>query len=265
MSLYPEARANLSEADQRTLDLWEARAKAIGPEGSNVVTNIRNEARMVGNPPQAGSLALQVFLLQVLFLFVTHGAKQAFVEAAAAHLLEGSLLDSNPTIVHRFRPLDRFGESVAQANGEVAEWKRNPDEYVTNLLENWNTIGRQKVARTMLGARPPVFVTFRKPDGSLVTSRFHFGPDIMDALGVRLQTNQDVIHLQYPPPPDAPLKYPTAADGGWNQDFVVSTPTDPHGWTRPISNPATKGWPEAVHRNRRADLVVERPSRYPKI
>ena len=264
MSLYPEARANFSDADQKTLDLWEAKATAIGPEGSNVVTNIRNEAHMVGNPPQAGSLTLQVFLLRIVFLFVAHGAKQAFQEAAADHLLEGGPLASTPTTVHRFRPLDRFGESVAWANEDDSEWRRNPDEYVTNLLENWDGLGREKMGRAMLGAYPAVFVTFEKPDGSLVTNRFEFGPDIMDALGVRLKTNQDVIHLQYSPPPDATLKYPTTADGGWNRDLVVSTPTDPHGWTRPISNPATTGWPEAVHQNHKAAVVVDRPSRHRK-
>lgn len=105
-------------------------------------------------------------------------------------------------------------------------------------------------------------MTVEKHNDEVVTDVFAFGREIMQALGVRLQAAQDVVGVRYPSPPDVLLQYPTCPDGGWNQDFVVSKPTDPHGWTRPISNPTGEGWPEAVHQNRRADLVVEKPLRY---
>jgi hypothetical protein len=234
------------------------------PEGPNVVTNLRNESHLVGDPPRTGSSALQAFLREIVTRLQTDGVKRAFENAAGAHLVEGRRLASTPVALHRFRPLDRFAESVAQGNGETREANRDPDEYVTNLLRNWDTIGREKVSRAMLGVRLPVFVTFEKPDGTLVTDVFRFGPEIIKALGVRLQAEQDVIGLRYPPPADSPLKYPTTADGGWSRYFAASQPDDEHGWTRPVSNSETEGWPEAVHQNRTADLVTERPSRYPK-
>ncbi len=246
-----------------SLDRWEAEASEILPEGPNVVTNTRKESHLVGNSPETGSLALQAFLQEIVTRFREAGAKKAFQEAALSHLLEGRLLASNPTTLRRFRPMDRFGESVARANGEIPEWKRNSDDYITSLLENWDTLGREKVSRAMLGTYPTVFVTFEKRDGSVVSDLLRFGTEIMDALGVRLQEDQDVIGVRYAPPPDAPLKYPTVADGGWSQDFAVSKRTDSHGWTKPISSPKTEGWPEAVHQNRRADLIADRPSRYP--
>lgn len=264
MSLYPEARANLSDVDRNALDLWESAAESMLPEGPNVVKNIRNESHLVGSSPGSGPFVLQALLQQIVNRFRPAAANRVFEEAAQSYLLQGRVLASKPTMVYRFRPIDRFGESVAQANGELPEWKRNPDEYATNLLENWDTLGRQKVARAILGTWDAVFVTFSKPDGSLVTDVFRFGSDIMNALGVRLQADQDVIVLRYSPIPEAPLRYPTAAEGGWSQDFVVCKPTDAHGWTRPISNPATEGWPEAVHKNRKVDLVSEQPSRYPR-
>lgn len=264
MSQYCEARANLADADRDMLDRWEAAAAVLTPAGPTVVTNLRNEAHLVGNPPEARSLALQAFLLRIASLFGSSSAKQAFEEAAMPHLLKGRLSASNPSILLRFRPIDAFGESVARANGELSVWKRNPDEYVTDLLENWDTIGREKVSMALLGPRPLVFVTFEKPDGHLVTDLFGFGPEIMDALGVKLQASQEVIGLRYPSSTDAPLKYPTVADAGWSQYFAVAKPTDAHGWTRPISDHEAEGWPEAVHKNRNSDLVAERPSRYPK-
>jgi hypothetical protein len=260
VSLYPEARVNLSDDQQQMLDQWENSATALPPEGPNVVTNIQNESHLVGDPPQAGSSAFQAFLREIVNGIRMGGARRAFEEAAGLHLLQGESLRSTPPALHRFRPLDRFAETVAGANGEISEARRNPDEYVTNLLENWDTIGREKVSRTMLAVRPPVFVTFPKPDGSVVSDVSRSGPQIMDALGVRMQAAQDVVGLRYLPP-DERLKYPTVADGGWNQDFAVSDPTDDYGWTRQIST-AGRGWPEAVHKNRRADLVTEKPLRY---
>lgn len=262
MSLYPEARTNLSDAHRKTLDLWEAETWSIEPEGPNVLTNIRNESHLVGNSAQAGSLALQGFLRGIATRFRRGKAKQAFEGTVIDYLLKGRHVVSNPSTLYRFWPVDRFGKMVAQANGELSLWQWNRDEYVTNLIDNWNTLGRQKLSRAMLGKYPSVFVTFEKSDGGLVTNAFHFGPEIMDALGVRLESNQDVIGLRYSPPDDFPIKYPTVADGGWCQDFAAPRPTDEHGWTRPISNPLSQGWPEAVHENRRADLVAEMPSRY---
>lgn len=152
MSLYPGAKANLSLNDQRTLDLWEAAAEATAPEGPNVVTNVRSEAHMVGNPPQTGTSALEAFLVRIATVFGASGAKQAFERAAKGQVLQGRLLPSGPRILYRFRPLDAFGESVARANGEVSEWIRSQEKYLTDLLENWNTLGKEKVARAMLGA-----------------------------------------------------------------------------------------------------------------
>ncbi len=262
MSLYPDARSSLPQAERETLDLWEVAAEAVPSEGPNVVANIRNESHLVGNPPKPDSFALKAFLARIGDLVGTAGAREAFKGAAKDHILQGRPLASNPPMLHRFRTIDAFGRSVAQANGETLQGK-NPEEYVTNLLENWETLGREKVSRAMLGAGPLVFVTFQSSDRRLVTDLFRFGPGIMSALGVRLQEDQDVIDLKYPLAPDAPLKYPTSADGGWNQDFAVCGPADPHGWTRPVSDPTSEGWPEAVHKNRRADLAADRPSRYP--
>lgn len=117
----------------------------------------------------------------------------------------------------------------------------------------------------MLAVSRHVFVTFKTPDGNLVTDVLGSAREIMEALGVIPQADQDVIGLQHPPSPDAPLKYPTVADGGWSEYFAVSKPADSHGWTRPISDPRARRWPEAVHPNCRADLVSVRPSRHPFI
>jgi len=264
VSLYPDARSSLSKADQGRLDLWERSAEAMPPDGPNVVNNLRNESHLVGNLQEEEPSALRTFLLGIVTRFANSDAQQAFTGAAGNFMLQGRLLAVSPDGVYRFLTLDRFGEIVARANGpgDISIWKRDRDAYVTDLIENWETIGREKVSRAMLGARACVFVTFERPDGKVVTDVFEFGPEIMQALGVVPQAAQDVISLRYPRPTDEPLKYPTTADGGWYQYFAAPRPTDAHGWTRAISSPETQGWPEAVHQNRKADLVTERPLRY---
>jgi hypothetical protein len=265
MSLFPDARANLSEGDRGTLHQWETAASKIQPAGPNVVANVKSESHLVGNPPDEGSSALQALLLGIVTRLATDGAKRAFEHAATDFVLEGRLLAAKPKTLYRFLPIDRFGESVARANDETPIWDRDRDSYITDLLENWQTLGREKLSRTMLAGARRVFVTFETPNGKVVSEVLGSAREIMDALGVGIQAEKDVIGLRYPPPADAPLKYPTVADGGWSEYFGVCKPTDAHGWTRPISSPGAKGWPEAVHHNRRADLVADRPSRHPYV
>lgn len=143
--LFPEARANLSEADQKILDRWEAGALAIPPAGPNVVANVNGESHLVGNPPEEQPSALQAFLLGVVARFATLGAEAAFRLAAADCILQGRLLGAHPDAVYRFLPMDTLGRRVAQANGETSVWDRDRDRYVTDLLENWQTFGRERL------------------------------------------------------------------------------------------------------------------------
>ncbi|MBM2812448.1 MAG: hypothetical protein HW416_3207 [Chloroflexi bacterium] len=262
LSLYPAARVTLSRTEVAAIDEWEAQAATAAAAGANVVENLHNDSHLVGDPPRPGSVALGD-LLRGIASGSPSAPDSCFESAAERHLNQGRHLSDPPDTVYRFRPADSFGRVVAMSSGDpldITRFRMDPQRYVEDLVDYWEIYGRPRVAATELGGRPAVFVTF-PTGGRLVSDAFHRAREIVDALGFPPQADQPVVRLTYSADDVRPLRYPTVADGGWNEHFAAAPAGAPHGWTRPTSRTGI-GWPEAVHANRLADVVRGRPTIY---
>ncbi|MGH7451947.1 MAG: hypothetical protein ACRENG_11405, partial [bacterium] len=176
--------------------------------------------------------------------------------------LKGLLTSAiKPKILLRYEKMNTLLDRIAEATGDRNELLDNGhDIYRRRIFDEWEIGGRKKFAEAHLAKETTsrVFVTFpdtedRLPDESKGPAR------LMRTLGIPMADTDPVVKVIYKPLDEDVLCFPTIADAGWFPYFKPAKTGDPHGWTEPIGDPTAKGYPEAVHPNRKISQAAECP------
>jgi hypothetical protein len=279
MSLFETALQRLNDDEERKqFNEWERAAIEASKDefkhaARTVVDNIRLEEHFDDHDPNRPEV-FTVFLRELAQNFSTSGstgptAKACYKAVCQLFCLHGKLINAvKPKILFRYIPMNGLLGRIAKMidDDDILSRRRKDDVrrkndfdlYRTRIFSEWEEYGRKIFAEVSLSKRESVFVTFpdadgRIPDGSIGAVM------LMHGLGHLMTETDSVVKFAYETQAEDVIHFPTVADAEWYPYFKPAPQGEPHGWTEPIDDPTKKGYPEAVHPNRKIGQLFERP------
>jgi len=283
MSLFETALQALSDEERKQFEEWERAAREVSRSAfkdaaRTVVDNIRFEEHFYDRDSSRLE-KFTTFLRKLVQSYSTFPVKGLTAEKFRdlyntvcrdnESCLHGELIEAvNPKMLFRYVPMNGLLGSIAKMiddddiinrrRKDDVRRKNNFDLYQKRIFAEWKAYGREILAKASLANRKAVFVTFPDADGRIPDESIG-AVILMRRLGYFMTQTDSIVKLAYEPQDEDILKFPTVADAGWYPYFKPAEEGDLHGWTEPIGDPTTKGYPEAVHRNRNIGLLVKRP------